>query len=568
MNNKDKDKDISAVPTLRLMMSRGRREYRGLKNQMSDEQLDRQFLQQVDVVRERLKTLKRTRDITLCPKWIGILLRTTKEEKYARNCLLVLMLRQLKTGGISYPFTDLKNCNRDVCCVLRDYEKRRKRKDADKDKDKENVTSPLELRVPEPSSVSLENVAKSRENNKFKASPWREVIAKWRPVNTQFSSPKSNSNSKLKQKTVEKTLRKSPEVVQLYMKKNYKQRTSELDEEQAEILPQKVLPNKKAILPKGCQSSTTFDVFPDRAERDLKERERKLREIEKRKEQEQVEREKRERQREQQRAKEAELRIRQEKQLEKERIEKEKEHKEMLFKVHQRREDERIRRESRKCEQRVLREQEKQPKRKKSVVNEKEQLKKDEKKIEQQLKIEENEEKQQKIKQQMENKKIEIDEKKHMMNQKENANLANVESEKKIEQKKSQKTVLIEFPQSKSEPAFRVIVSDYDTEIGVEFENIEKGEDSEPQKLKQGKNDKQGFKLHVDKQRTRLQLAEEMIRKIAKEKKQLEKEIRARCEILEWLKVPENQNQILDEPRLKAGNDDNNNANENANENA
>ncbi|XP_064539746.1 trichohyalin-like [Drosophila montana] len=142
---------------------------------ISDDQMDRHFAQQMELVKELNKLNSCAAERDLCPKWLGIFSRTTKEEKAARNCLITLMHCQLKEDGqLSYPFTDVVNCNRDLRNVLDHYDARRRklqarapakpelRAEQPERKRGENMRSDvhdgsrMELRAPNPSSVCMQ----------------------------------------------------------------------------------------------------------------------------------------------------------------------------------------------------------------------------------------------------------------------------------------------------------------------------------------------------------------------------------------------------------------------------
>ncbi|XP_030568556.1 trichohyalin [Drosophila novamexicana] len=133
---------------------------------ISDDQMDRHFAQQMELIKELSQLNSCAAERELCPKWLGIFSRTTKEEKTARNCLVTLMHCQLKEAGrLSYPFTDIVNCNRDLRNVLEQYDARRKKLQAwkpvaraergEKMPADGHVCSRLELRAPDPSSVCM-----------------------------------------------------------------------------------------------------------------------------------------------------------------------------------------------------------------------------------------------------------------------------------------------------------------------------------------------------------------------------------------------------------------------------
>nr|XP_032296278.1 apical junction molecule isoform X2 [Drosophila virilis] len=134
---------------------------------ISDDQMDRHFAQQMELIKELSKLNSCAAERELCPKWLGIFSRTTKEEKAARNCLVTLMHCQLKEAGrLSYPFTDIVNCNRDLRNVLEHYDARRKKLQAwtlakpqtrgEQMPTDVHVWSRVELRAPDPSSVCMQ----------------------------------------------------------------------------------------------------------------------------------------------------------------------------------------------------------------------------------------------------------------------------------------------------------------------------------------------------------------------------------------------------------------------------
>ncbi|XP_062138740.1 trichohyalin-like [Drosophila sulfurigaster albostrigata] len=293
MNRNDKNNDSSATATRTLP---AKTDYT-LKGRLSNEQLDRNFWRHVDVVKALVSQHSQMRDHKLCAKWLSILWRTSMEEKFARNCLIVLMMTQLKRDNVlSFPFNVVSNFKRDVRCVLKDYNHRQRREGTEARM--ELVASPLEVRVPEPSTASSE-------------------------------------------------------VVPAYMKKRESEMEINLNDDVVTI---KIEPGKRTMTIQQKDSrASCASVAPQaaRAERVLQERDLKMQMIERRKTEEREQRIKRERKRELQRRTEVQDRRFEDLQLQKGRIRNEREHNEMLIKVQQRREEERLRLERRKSEQQV-----------------------------------------------------------------------------------------------------------------------------------------------------------------------------------------------------------------------
>ncbi|XP_060663655.1 trichohyalin-like isoform X2 [Drosophila nasuta] len=297
MNPNDKNNDSSATATRTLP---AKTDYT-LNGGLSDEQLDRNFRKHVDVVKALVSQHSQMRDHKLCAKWLSILWRTSTEEKLARNCLIVLMMAQLKRENVlSFPFNVVSNYNRDVRCVLKDYNHRQRRQGTEarskKNSHMEPLGSPIEVRVPEPSTASSE-------------------------------------------------------VVPLYVKKLESEMEINLNDDVVTI---KIEPGKRTMTIQQKDSrASCASVAPQaaRAERDLQERDLKMQMIERRKTEEREQRIKRERKRELQRRTEVQDRRFEDLQLQKGRIRNEREHNELLIKVQQRREEERLRLERRKSEQ-------------------------------------------------------------------------------------------------------------------------------------------------------------------------------------------------------------------------
>ncbi|XP_064552801.1 uncharacterized protein LOC135438408 [Drosophila montana] len=83
---------------------------------LTDEKLDELFVKQVGSVTQIVEKLPRNNVImSTCARWFKIFQHATPEEKFARNCMLLLLHKQLNDQNtLSYPFTDARSCHRDL----------------------------------------------------------------------------------------------------------------------------------------------------------------------------------------------------------------------------------------------------------------------------------------------------------------------------------------------------------------------------------------------------------------------------------------------------------------------
>ncbi|EDW59316.1 uncharacterized protein [Drosophila virilis] len=83
---------------------------------LTDEKLDELFVKQVGSVTQIVERLPRNSVImSTCARWFKIFQHATPEEKFARNCMLLLLHKQLNDQNtLSYPFTDARSCHRDL----------------------------------------------------------------------------------------------------------------------------------------------------------------------------------------------------------------------------------------------------------------------------------------------------------------------------------------------------------------------------------------------------------------------------------------------------------------------
>lgn len=85
--------------------------------------LDLLYKEQLTELRDLIIKKAEAHDTDICQKWVKVFNCTSNQEKIARNCLCRLMLDQIKEYGcLQKPFTNLKNCKRNLESVLRGLE--------------------------------------------------------------------------------------------------------------------------------------------------------------------------------------------------------------------------------------------------------------------------------------------------------------------------------------------------------------------------------------------------------------------------------------------------------------
>ncbi|XP_068149101.1 uncharacterized protein [Drosophila tropicalis] len=104
---------------------------------LSECALDRHFAAQLRVISNVNVNKLRKSDNAITQQWLKILNHASGQEKYARNCLMLLMYGQLKEmGRLGKPFTEPRNTQRHLDDVLSEYNgKIHRAKPNGKDKD-------------------------------------------------------------------------------------------------------------------------------------------------------------------------------------------------------------------------------------------------------------------------------------------------------------------------------------------------------------------------------------------------------------------------------------------------
>ncbi|EDW72763.1 uncharacterized protein Dwil_GK17010 [Drosophila willistoni] len=89
---------------------------------LSECALDRHFAAQLRVISNLKVNKLRKSDHGITQQWLKIFSQVSGQEKYARNCLMLLMYGQLKEmGRLGKPFTDPRNTQRHLDDVLSEY---------------------------------------------------------------------------------------------------------------------------------------------------------------------------------------------------------------------------------------------------------------------------------------------------------------------------------------------------------------------------------------------------------------------------------------------------------------
>lgn len=288
-----------------------------------NEQLDWHFRLQHTMIRDLTRQNRGNKGVHLSGKWQGIFLRTSKEEKLARNYLAGLMITQLKESGtLGYPFNERENYNRGLRQVLLDYETRR-----------------------EQPPLSVGGRATAR-NDEAKAAAQAANEASLVPI------PESSHAILLKEPSfkglpmTEEMIRKLDRQEQKYDQTTWHNRFSS-NNKQAEQSREAKRAAKENAAQKLLKEAP---VVSRRAQRDSKERQRKQQLIDKRRELEEQRRVQREREKQRLRQVEIQERILKERQLLEERRQAKKEQYEQMIKVQMRSEHERLQREKRRNE--------------------------------------------------------------------------------------------------------------------------------------------------------------------------------------------------------------------------
>ncbi|ALC47450.1 CG14383 [Drosophila busckii] len=83
---------------------------------LSEEKLDELFVKEVRSVTKIIDKLSCSDAIvTMCTRWFQIFQQATPKEKFSRNFMLLLLHKQLNDrNALGYPFTDVRNCQRDL----------------------------------------------------------------------------------------------------------------------------------------------------------------------------------------------------------------------------------------------------------------------------------------------------------------------------------------------------------------------------------------------------------------------------------------------------------------------
>ncbi|XP_030386402.1 uncharacterized protein LOC115633136 [Scaptodrosophila lebanonensis] len=89
----------------------------------SESALDRHFESQVRILEDIYALKIRESDYGMSQRWLQVFQEAPGSEKYARNCLMLLMYSQLRElGRLGRPFTDMHNLSRQLEDVLSDFD--------------------------------------------------------------------------------------------------------------------------------------------------------------------------------------------------------------------------------------------------------------------------------------------------------------------------------------------------------------------------------------------------------------------------------------------------------------
>ncbi|XP_023163637.2 uncharacterized protein LOC111594532 [Drosophila hydei] len=86
-----------------------------MTDELTDETLDELFVKEVGSVVKIVENLPSNVAMATCARWLKIFQQATPAERFARNCMLLLLHKQLNDNNcLSYPFTDARSCQRDL----------------------------------------------------------------------------------------------------------------------------------------------------------------------------------------------------------------------------------------------------------------------------------------------------------------------------------------------------------------------------------------------------------------------------------------------------------------------
>ncbi|XP_030561028.1 uncharacterized protein LOC115762810 [Drosophila novamexicana] len=94
-------------------------------SELNENSLDRHFVSQLQMMCNVYSNRISKSDFMISQRWLQLFHKAGKRDKYARNCLMLLMYGQLREmGKLGMPFTKLDNANRKLEEVLSDYQGR------------------------------------------------------------------------------------------------------------------------------------------------------------------------------------------------------------------------------------------------------------------------------------------------------------------------------------------------------------------------------------------------------------------------------------------------------------
>ncbi|EDW68758.1 uncharacterized protein [Drosophila virilis] len=129
-------------------------------SELNENSLDRHFVSQLRMMCDVYSNKISKSDFMISQRWLQLFHKAGKRDKYARNCLMLLMYGQLREmGKLGMPFTKLDNANRQLEEVLSDYQGRQEEKEDEEEAEQlqlpvneakqEPVPKPLHPALPE-----------------------------------------------------------------------------------------------------------------------------------------------------------------------------------------------------------------------------------------------------------------------------------------------------------------------------------------------------------------------------------------------------------------------------------
>ncbi|XP_064541727.1 transcription factor SPT20 homolog [Drosophila montana] len=152
-------------------------------SELNENSLDRHFVSQLRMMCDVYSNKISKSDFMISQRWLQLFHKAGKRDKYARNCLMLLMYGQLREmGKLSMPFTKMDNANRQLEEVLSDYQGRLEDEEEEEEKEQQQKQlEPLQLQelpateakqepLPEPLPLALPELQLDVQDNEDAAS--------------------------------------------------------------------------------------------------------------------------------------------------------------------------------------------------------------------------------------------------------------------------------------------------------------------------------------------------------------------------------------------------------------